>query len=482
MTTVGIVSPGYMGAGLGWALRTGGARVVATLDGRSARTGRLAAEAGVDLLPTLVDVVGAADVVLSVTPPGRALAASESIADACRRSGARRSWPISTPSPRPTMAAMARVLDGLPVVDGSISGAPPTHTPGARVYLSGPRADEVAALPWAGKVEPIVVGDGIGTASALKMCTASVYKGLDRAADAGDAHGRAARRPRSRPRRPRAQRPGPLRRGWPAPRRRRTGSSTRCGRSPPPRPARDSRRHCSRPSPTCTRTSRAPRSPTATRRRPGRRPAEIVARLAGPPPEPPGRVLTPTTVAASPTVTAISSPSRAPRCQLQVVAAPEPARVVPAGVAPGRQQAHRLVGHGEHLRAVDGLQFALGHVGGRVDRRPSRPAPTTRQLPAGAAQPPPAQLRGRRERRAVQARDRAQHGVVHVAGGRRVELPQPRALPVPGRPDRDRGAQVVQLHAALVLAGPHVGQRPAQLGVPHQRRQVVERSRPCRRG
>jgi hypothetical protein len=33
----------------------------------------------------------------------------------------------------------------------------------------------------------------------------------------------------------------------------------------------------------------------------------------------------------------------------------------------------------------------------------------------------------------------------------------------------------VQLDAALVLAGPHVGQRAAELGVPQQRRQVVER-------
>jgi 3-hydroxyisobutyrate dehydrogenase-like beta-hydroxyacid dehydrogenase len=179
MTTVGIVSPGYMGAGLGSALRTGGARVVATVDGRSARTGRLATEAGVDLLPTLVDVVQAADVVLSVTPPGRALAASESIADACRRSGVAPVVADLNAVAPDTMSAMARKLDGLPLVDGSISGPPPTHAPGARVYLSGARADAVAALPWAGKVEPIVVGDEIGAASALKMCTASVYKGLN---------------------------------------------------------------------------------------------------------------------------------------------------------------------------------------------------------------------------------------------------------------------------------------------------------------
>ncbi|MFC7531969.1 DUF1932 domain-containing protein [Actinoplanes sp. GCM10030250] len=77
---IGIVSPGFMGAGLGSALLTGGARVVTTLEGRSGRTGRLATEAGLEVLPGLIDVVAAADVVLSVTPPGRALAAASSIA------------------------------------------------------------------------------------------------------------------------------------------------------------------------------------------------------------------------------------------------------------------------------------------------------------------------------------------------------------------------------------------------------------------
>jgi 3-hydroxyisobutyrate dehydrogenase-like beta-hydroxyacid dehydrogenase len=179
MTTVGIVSPGYMGAGLGWALRAGGARVVATVDGRSARTARLATEAGVDLLPTLADVVGVADVVLSVTPPGQALAATDAIATASRRSGRAPIVADLNAIAPSTMADVARALDGLPVVDGSISGPPPTAAPGARVYLSGTRAHEVAALPWAGKIEPIVLGGDVGTASALKMCTASVYKGLN---------------------------------------------------------------------------------------------------------------------------------------------------------------------------------------------------------------------------------------------------------------------------------------------------------------
>ncbi|WP_305788693.1 NAD(P)-dependent oxidoreductase [Symbioplanes lichenis] len=176
MTVVGMVSPGYMGAGLGSALRAGGARVVTTLTGRSDRSRRLAAEAGLEVLPALEDVTAAADVVLSVVPPGQALATARSLADAVR---ATRADPLiadlNAVAPG-TMRDIAAILDG--VVDGSISGPPPTATPGARVYLSGDRAEEVAGLPWDGQVEPIVLAGAVGTASALKMCTAGVYKGL----------------------------------------------------------------------------------------------------------------------------------------------------------------------------------------------------------------------------------------------------------------------------------------------------------------
>jgi 3-hydroxyisobutyrate dehydrogenase-like beta-hydroxyacid dehydrogenase len=178
MTTVAIVSPGFMGAGLGWALREGGARVVATVEGRSERTRRLAGEAGLDLLPRLVDVVAAADVVLTVTPPGAAPAAAQTVANAARQAGAK---PVvadlNAVSPG-TMDAIAHELAGLPVVDGAISGPPPTVEPGARLFLSGVKATEVATLPWGDRIRPVVLGAGVGSASALKMCTASVYKGL----------------------------------------------------------------------------------------------------------------------------------------------------------------------------------------------------------------------------------------------------------------------------------------------------------------
>ncbi|MCY1139966.1 DUF1932 domain-containing protein [Actinoplanes sp. Pm04-4] len=175
--TVGLVSAGFMGSGLGVALLEGGARVVTTLEGRSERTGRLAAEAGLEVLPALGDVVAVADVVLSVTPPGAAVETAQAIAAVLGGRSDLVVADLNAVSPG-TMARVAETLAGARVVDGSISGPPPTVRPGARLYLSGVDAAAVAGLPWGGKVEPVVLGDQVGAASALKMCTGSVYKGL----------------------------------------------------------------------------------------------------------------------------------------------------------------------------------------------------------------------------------------------------------------------------------------------------------------
>jgi 3-hydroxyisobutyrate dehydrogenase-like beta-hydroxyacid dehydrogenase len=171
--TVAVVSPGAMGSAMADALVRGGARVVATLAQRSERTAHLAAAAPIELLPDLGAVVREAGVVLSIVPPEASPAVAADIARAARELGV-----------SPLLAdlnaiapATARELSnaGLELVDGSISGPPPWK-PGTRVYLSGPRAEEVAALPFEG-VERIVVGAEVGSASAVKMSTASVYKG-----------------------------------------------------------------------------------------------------------------------------------------------------------------------------------------------------------------------------------------------------------------------------------------------------------------
>ena len=178
MATVAVVSPGAMGSALGAALARGGARVVATVAGRSERTALLADRANIELLPDLASVVHEADVVLSIVPPESAGNVVADVVEAARGAGA---FPLladlNAVSPASVRAAADAALGaGCDLVDGSISGPPPWSSGTTRLYLSGPRADEVAVLPFAG-VETIVVGAHVGAASAVKMSTASVYKG-----------------------------------------------------------------------------------------------------------------------------------------------------------------------------------------------------------------------------------------------------------------------------------------------------------------
>src|SRR5450631_444303 len=140
--------------------------------------------------------------------------------------------------------------------------------------------------------------------------------------------------------------------------------------------------------------------------------------------------------------------------QLQGVAGPELARVVVVRRPVPGEEPHRLVGAGDHLRTVRRLQR----------RRSTQPA----------TQPAAGEARRRGERGAVRARDGTQQRVLHLPGDGSVELPQPGVLVVPVAPLFDRGSQVVQLRPAMVVAGPHVGQPAAELGVPYQRRQIVE--------
>jgi len=177
MKVIGLVGAGHMGSGLGWALREGGHDVVTSLAGRSARTASLAREAGLRIVARPADVLAEADVVLVVTPPGAAVAAAREIA---ATTGPARPLVVDLNAIAPSTAEAAAAVvtaAGFDFVDGSISGPPPTVRPGARLYLSGPRAAEVAALRWT-HARPVVVGDRVGAASAVKMSTASVYKGL----------------------------------------------------------------------------------------------------------------------------------------------------------------------------------------------------------------------------------------------------------------------------------------------------------------
>jgi 3-hydroxyisobutyrate dehydrogenase-like beta-hydroxyacid dehydrogenase len=176
--TVGIVSAGAMGSAVGAAYRAAGSRVVTTVAGRSERTVDLAGAAGLELLPDLGRVVAEADLVLSIAPPDQARTIAEDVVAAAERTGARplvSDWNAISPATAQEVAGIL-LAAGLELVDGSISGGPPRADYRTRVYVSGARATELAdsGPAW---LDVRVVGAEVGLASAVKMCTASVYKG-----------------------------------------------------------------------------------------------------------------------------------------------------------------------------------------------------------------------------------------------------------------------------------------------------------------
>ena len=175
-STIGIVSPGAMGSAVGRAYAADGARVVATVEGRSARTRELAH--GLELVPDLDEVVRVSEIVLSIVPPELASAVGADIAAAARRVDADPLVADLNAIAPATVRALQTQLagSGLDLVDGSISGGPPRAGGATRIYLSGPRAAELAALTGPG-IDARIVGPDVGTASAVKMSTASVYKG-----------------------------------------------------------------------------------------------------------------------------------------------------------------------------------------------------------------------------------------------------------------------------------------------------------------
>ena len=175
MTSIGLVGAGAMGSALGANWIAGGAEVRTCIAGRSERTRSLAEQAGTTIVDSLDEVVRC-DIVVSVVPPAEAVPVAHELAAATQRIGTRPEIvELNAISPA-TLEQIVDVLAEHVVIDGSISGGPPRADRRTRVYLSGPDHPAVAdlAAPW---LDVVVLPGGLGAASALKMCTASMYKG-----------------------------------------------------------------------------------------------------------------------------------------------------------------------------------------------------------------------------------------------------------------------------------------------------------------
>jgi 3-hydroxyisobutyrate dehydrogenase-like beta-hydroxyacid dehydrogenase len=169
--TIGLLHPGEMGSALGRALRTRGVDVVWASDGRSPTTAARAAETGLRDVRTAGEVARVAEVVLSVCPPH---AAPEVAASVGGFSGVYVDANAVAPA---TARTIEKALAAARFVDGGIVGPPPGREGTTRLYLSGTSAREIAALFTGTPVDARVLGDEIGTASALKMAYAAWSKG-----------------------------------------------------------------------------------------------------------------------------------------------------------------------------------------------------------------------------------------------------------------------------------------------------------------
>ena len=183
--TVGIMSPGDMGAAIGGALKRGGLRAMVALDERSARSRQLAADAGLEDVGSMERLVEQADVVLSVLVPAEAVPAAERVARALRaaessRTGAPLLYADLNAIAPATTRRVGEVVEaaGARFVDGGIIGGPPrSPSTGTRIYLSGEHAAGLAALDGQG-IDLRVLGTEVGQASGVKMCYAALTKGL----------------------------------------------------------------------------------------------------------------------------------------------------------------------------------------------------------------------------------------------------------------------------------------------------------------
>jgi len=174
---IGLIGTGEMGSAVGARLRANGVDVVTSLAGRSAASADRIARAGITAVTTDDDVVRGSTFVLSIVPPGQAVAVAERYAPVLARMNGRTTFVDCNAIAPETMATIATIVSGAPCIDVGIIGGPPRDGYTPKFYASGPDASWLLALDDAGLSIRVLEGD-VGLASAFKMCYAGISKGF----------------------------------------------------------------------------------------------------------------------------------------------------------------------------------------------------------------------------------------------------------------------------------------------------------------
>ncbi|HCI85947.1 MAG TPA: 6-phosphogluconate dehydrogenase [Dehalococcoidia bacterium] len=176
--TVGVMSPGDMGSGVGGALKKNGLRVLTALDGRSYASRKRAAEEGFEDAGSLDELVKQCDLVLSILVPSEAHSFAQNIAEAIVRTDADVAFADCNAVSPETGALIGEVITaaGGKFIDAGIIGGTPRRGATPRFYASGEHAPKLGELDGKGISVPVMDGP-IGRASGLKMVYASLTKG-----------------------------------------------------------------------------------------------------------------------------------------------------------------------------------------------------------------------------------------------------------------------------------------------------------------
>ena len=174
---VAVIAPGMMGAAVGKRLVDHGLKVLTSLKGRSAETKARADAAG--MVSASDEEIAATDFILSILPPGDAVALAQRFAPALTASNSKPVFVDCNAVSPPTVERIAAAIapTGAPFVDAGIIGPPPKpNDAGPRFYASGADAPRFATLRDFGLHVRVLEGP-MSTASALKMSYAGITKG-----------------------------------------------------------------------------------------------------------------------------------------------------------------------------------------------------------------------------------------------------------------------------------------------------------------
>jgi putative dehydrogenase len=177
---IAIIAQGDMGAAVGHRLHDSGARVITSLAGRSAASAARAKAAGFVAVDSDDELASQADFILSIVPPGDAVALAERLRPALK-SVMRKPIYMDCNAVAPETAERIGAIiaeTGCRYVDAGIIGGPPkANASGPKFYVSGEAAKEAERLSAYGLTIRIVDGP-LAAASALKMSYAGITKGL----------------------------------------------------------------------------------------------------------------------------------------------------------------------------------------------------------------------------------------------------------------------------------------------------------------